>query len=148
MSDNEYDYIVMPFVVTTEMGGPLDPKAYACGWEMGALSARLSAARHHGLGCPEVVIHRENVPQASLVAMQHGMTMEEKQMDLTECANADDVRAEWAHVVFDWGDGAVTRDPHQAGLVAWIVIGLMIFIVLSYAWERARAGRKKQWWER
>jgi hypothetical protein len=101
-SDGEFG-LLMPFVVTSDRGGPFDPVAYVCGWELGALDARLAAAKHHGLGCPEVVIHRENVPQASLVAMQHGMTMTEQHMELDETENATEVRAEWAHVVFAWG---------------------------------------------
>lgn len=39
-------------------------------------------------------------------------------------------------------------DRSLAGLVGWIVIGLIMFVLLSYVWERARVGRKKNWWER
>lgn len=101
MSAHEGHYEpIMRFVVTADNGGPLDSTAYVCGYEMGALDARLSAAKHHHLPAPEAMIHRENVPQADLVAMHYGMTMTERHMPLDDIDNADEVRAEWAHVVF------------------------------------------------
>jgi hypothetical protein len=93
----------MPFVVTSDNGGPFDASAYTAGWEMGALDARLDACVHHRLGPPTVVIRRENVPQAELVAMSYGMVLTEQHMELEDTENADEVRAEWAACAFTWG---------------------------------------------
>jgi hypothetical protein len=102
--DDQQEFaLLMPFVTTNSNGGPHDDESYVAGYEMGQLDARLAAAAHHGLGCPEVVIQRKNLPQAELIAMRHGMLANEQPMDLTECADSDEVRSEWAHVVFTWG---------------------------------------------
>jgi len=95
--------LLMPFVTVTSRGGPHDDASYVAGYEMGQLDARLAAAAHHHLGCPEVVMLRCNLPQAELIAMRHGMVATEREMELSECDNADEVRSEWANVVFGWG---------------------------------------------
>lgn len=102
--DGEYS-LVMPFVVVNSVSGPFDDDAYAAGWEMGKLDERLSAAVHHALGCPTVVILRQNLPQAELVAMKHGMTMEEiKSVPAPDLSDEDfeAVITQWAHVRFSW----------------------------------------------
>lgn len=44
MSDEEQGYgLVMPFVSVASKGGPYDDDAYAAGWAMGALDAKLGA---------------------------------------------------------------------------------------------------------
>lgn len=98
MSDHEAEFrLLMPFIVTTDYnGGTFDPSAYAAGWEMAALNARLGAAMHHQLPAPEVTIRRRNLPQAELVAMNHGLVMIERDMPDVD----EDTRAEWAYVAF------------------------------------------------
>ena len=103
VSDEAEYGLLMPFVTVTSRGGPHDDESYVAGYEMGQLDAQLAAAVHHGLGCPEVVVQRSNLPQAELIARRHGMVATERHMELTETDNADEVRAEWAHVVFTWG---------------------------------------------
>ena len=103
MSDEAEFGLLMPFVTTTSNGGPHDDESYVAGYEMGQLDARLAAAAHHKLGCPEVVVQRKSLPQVELIAMRHGMVATEREMELAECDNADEVRAEWAHVVLTWG---------------------------------------------
>lgn len=92
--------LVLPFVVVESVGGPFDDLAYTAGWEMGALDARLAAAKHHGLGCPTVTIRRENVEQAELLAMRHGMLTNELRPDGEE-SWAD----QWAIIELSWGSG-------------------------------------------
>lgn len=104
-ADEEFE-MLMPFVVVSSVGGPFDDGAYTAGWEMGALDARLAAAKHHALGCPTVVLRRENVPQAELVAMKHGMVLAEIESvpsDEISDAHFEAAVREWAHVRFDWG---------------------------------------------
>ena len=98
--------LLMPFIATKSNGGTYDDDAYVAGWEMGALEARLSAAGHFHLPPPAAMIHRENVAQADLLAMRHGMVMSEVEMQLDDIDNADEVRAEWAHVDFSWAPTA------------------------------------------
>lgn len=98
MMDGEFE-MGMKFVVVKTEGGPYDDGAYVAGFELGALNARLEAALHHGLGLPQATIHRENLPQADLLAMQVGATMEE----LPWPSSVDDETAgEWAWVKFEW----------------------------------------------
>jgi hypothetical protein len=104
MSDDEQEFgLLMPYVTVSSVGGPHDDESYVPGYEMGQLDARLAACAHHRLGCPEVVVQRANLPQLELIAMRHGMVATERHMELSETDNADEVRAEWAHVVFTWG---------------------------------------------
>lgn len=71
--------LVMPFVTTTENGGPHDSASYVAGWEMGTLDRDLSIAAHLGALPGLKQIHTVNRPQADLIAMKHGyeMTVEE-----------------------------------------------------------------------
>lgn len=69
--------LVMPFIVVTSKGGPFDDAAYCAGYEIGKLDAALDAEpRLH-----QVTIRTLNVPQADLVAMQHGYTMRASEPD-------------------------------------------------------------------
>lgn len=105
-AEGEYD-LVMPFVTVASVGGPHDDESYVAGFEMGVLQARLRAALHHGLGLPEVVIHRENVPQADLIAMDVGARMTEGWPDdhSLDAATVND----WAHCAFEWVAGGTER---------------------------------------
>jgi hypothetical protein len=65
--------LVMPFVTCRSEGGPHDDQSYVCGYEMGKLDATLRNGI--GLNYYELTIHTENVPQADLIAMEHGYAM-------------------------------------------------------------------------
>lgn len=97
----EHDYeLKMPFLPVASRGGPYDDDAYTAGWEMGALAARLDAARHFGLGLPQVTIHRANVEQADLIAMGVQAETTEGWPDGSELD--EQTRSEWAHLTFRW----------------------------------------------
>jgi hypothetical protein len=66
--------LIMPFVVTTDAGGPFDSAAYVAGWECGAIDAFLSAAGKWGVEVNRYVDSRI-VPQLDLIAMRHGYTL-------------------------------------------------------------------------
>lgn len=95
---DEYD-MVMPFVVCDDNGGPYDHTAYVAGWEMGEIAARLKAAKHHGLGLPELTIHRANLPQLDLVAMEIGAKVVEQEWP---DHLGDETREAWARVSLRW----------------------------------------------
>lgn len=82
MSKNEEQGcgLVMPFVSVSSKGGPYDDVAYAAGWAMGVLDARL---------CQRPLLHEEtirtaDVQQADLVAMKYGYRMESTPSDYEE----------------------------------------------------------------
>ena len=62
--------LVMPFVVTKSHGGPYDDEAFCAGYEMG-----LMAGRFEGQVSQNLTIRTENVPQANLIAMKHGLSV-------------------------------------------------------------------------
>jgi hypothetical protein len=75
VSDEEQGFgLVMPFVSVASKGGPYDDDAYAAGWAMGALDAKLSAIMRPV--CHEETIRTADLPQADLVAMKHGYRLE------------------------------------------------------------------------
>jgi hypothetical protein len=63
--------LLLPFVTTTEHGGPHEPASYAAGWEMGVLATVLDVTRPAAL---TQTILAANGPQADLVCMRHGYT--------------------------------------------------------------------------
>lgn len=75
MADHEdADYgLVMPFVTVASKGGPHDDDAYVAGYEMGKLDVELLTM----LDPFEREIHTENLPQADLLAMRHGWSVEQ-----------------------------------------------------------------------
>ena len=85
---DEYE-LVMPFVTVASKGGPHDDQAYVAGYEMGLLAADLQYAP----GEFERTIRAENLPQADLIAMHHGATMERLPME-------DGAPEEWVFVRF------------------------------------------------
>ena len=91
--------MVMPFVAVRSQGGHYDDESYVAGWEMGALEARLGAAKHFKVEPPRVVLHPENVPQADLLAMRVGakMIVNPWPDDLDPV-----IAAEWTDVSFEW----------------------------------------------
>jgi len=96
MTESNYE-LIMPFIATKSNGGSFEDGAYVAGWEMGRIDEELKHVNHLS-----VVIHRENLPQANLVAMRHNCSIEEKEFYLEdETENKEDVIAEWAHVIFD-----------------------------------------------
>lgn len=64
--------LVMPFKVCATYGGPFDDESYVCGFEAGALDARLHYARPLTVSLP---VHAANVEQFDLIAMKHGYKM-------------------------------------------------------------------------
>lgn len=65
--------LVMPFLPVQSKGGPYDDLAYTAGFEMGALYAKLGAAKP---APTSITVHHENHRQADLIAMRHGYTTE------------------------------------------------------------------------
>lgn len=73
MSDDELDdQITMPFVLTEKHGGPYDTEAFAAGWFLGVLEARLAMASTANLVIPPVPLKTIWRRQADLMAMSHG----------------------------------------------------------------------------
>lgn len=72
--------LVMPFVTVASTGGPHDDAGYAAGWEMGALDAELRHSRPADL---RRTVHSANIPQADLVAMNHGYIATAQALDDT-----------------------------------------------------------------
>jgi len=69
--------LVVPFVTVVSAGGVHDDDAYAAGWEMGVLDAlleRTTASSHNQ------VIQTSNVPQADLIALRYGWTLEAEEL--------------------------------------------------------------------
>lgn len=100
VDDDDEVHYAMPFVVTSDAGGPFDVEAYTAGWEMGILAGRLSAAQFHGLGLPHVSVMRGNLPQVDLIAMAHGC----RAVEIPWSPETDEtIRTDWAHVGFEWG---------------------------------------------
>ena len=80
MADEHFHEIVMPFVTVTSKGGPHEDGAYTAGWEMGALDAEL---QHSAPAQVRRLIHAANAPQADLIGMRNGYSVEIKQIDDT-----------------------------------------------------------------
>lgn len=72
MSEEEGYSFLMPFVTVVTNGGPHDDVSYAAGWEMGALDEFLRSTDKP----VRQYIHTENVKQADLIAMKHGVASE------------------------------------------------------------------------
>lgn len=70
--DNEMS-LVMPFVVTTDNGGPFDSSAYVAGCEFGSINRMLDSLPPE-VGEVRLVVRTDNVPQFDLAAMHHEMT--------------------------------------------------------------------------
>lgn len=63
--------IVIPFVTVKTKGGPHEDHSYVCGYTMGVLDATLPHANSYTL-----YVHPSNLPQADLIAMRHGFSLE------------------------------------------------------------------------
>ena len=71
-SDQQFS-LVMPFVSVQSKGGPYEDHAFAAGYEMGLLDARLQTVGTRGsLAFWEATIRVANREQADLIAMRHG----------------------------------------------------------------------------
>lgn len=66
--------LVVPFTSLASSGGPYEDKAYAAGWEMGALMALLSLHREH-VHVHAQMIREQNREQAELIAAHNGYTV-------------------------------------------------------------------------
>lgn len=71
--------LVMPFVVAQSKGGPYEDEAFCAGWAMGGLSALLAVGRP---AVHEVTIYTPAIPQADLIAMDRGYTVEFSDTDV------------------------------------------------------------------
>lgn len=77
MANDEPGYaLVMPFVTTTDQGGPHDAESYIAGFEMGRLDATLSVMRQLGFRSHWTQIHASNRAQADLLAMRYRLIVE------------------------------------------------------------------------
>lgn len=73
MNDDDGLMLVMPFVTVQSKGGPHDDVAYTAGWQMGGISCLLC------MGQPqmyETTIRTDCIPQADLIAMDRGYTLQ------------------------------------------------------------------------
>jgi len=86
--------LVMPFVTVRSNGGPHDDASYVAGWEAATLDARCGLAARYDLGGFCAMVRADNVAQADLIAMKHGMVM------TTEAGGVDG----WEHLHFAWPD--------------------------------------------
>jgi hypothetical protein len=78
-----YD-LVMPFVSVASKGGPYDDDAYAAGWAMGALDARLGGHPHVRPLMHEETVRTADVEQADLIAMKNGYRMSRTESEVEE----------------------------------------------------------------
>lgn len=69
--DDEYG-LVMPFVTVASKGGPHDDRSYVAGYTMGLLDIYLKL----GEVDDPAPIPSDCLPQADLLALKHGYTME------------------------------------------------------------------------
>lgn len=76
----EYD-LVMPFVLAASQGGPYDDTAFVAGWRLAELSTLLKTAEQFGLDVPQQTLYPSDEPQADLLAMRFGFTMQVKSYD-------------------------------------------------------------------
>lgn len=65
--------LVMPFVLCQTQGGPYDDAAFASGWRLGSLDARLEFERPDG---HSMYVEPPDVKQLDLVAMRHRYSVE------------------------------------------------------------------------
>lgn len=83
-ADGEGYELLMPFVVTKSHGGPWDDESFVAGWELRRLDAVLSQAE--GIDFTRALtiiaqIRTDGVPQAELIAMKYGFTLEAGEVD-------------------------------------------------------------------
>lgn len=100
MSDDGEFSLVVPFVVVQSNGGLFADDAYVAGYALGYLDHQLQVASLLNLPPRDAMVDRRNLPQLDLVAMHYSYKMTEVDMPLDDVPNADEVRAEWAHITF------------------------------------------------
>lgn len=71
---------VLPFITTTDQGGPHDRDSYAAGWQMATLTAVLDITNPALL---TMDILTTNAPQAELICMTYGYTATLRRLDDT-----------------------------------------------------------------
>lgn len=79
MSDNSDHVLVMPFVTVASRGGPHEDHAFCAGWQMGGISVLLQLGQ---MPIYEVTIRTDCVPQADLIAMDRGYTLDTMASDV------------------------------------------------------------------
>ena len=105
---SEFD-LAMPFVNVTSRGGKFDDDAYVAGFEMGCFEARCKLAVPFEAFPIHATIHRDNLDQADLIAMRHGLTLSEKELD-PDIYDADTF-AGWAIVTVSPPMGETLEGP-------------------------------------
>jgi hypothetical protein len=86
-TDADYE-LFMPFIVVESQGGPFPDEAFVVGYELGLLDQELQTLANVGptRGTPAGrYVHTTGLPQADLVAMRNGYTIDtsEGQSDST-----------------------------------------------------------------
>lgn len=71
----------MHFILVQSNGGPFEDNAFAAGWNLATLDARLTTARVHGLFMGGVLLHGALFPQIDLIAMRHGFVVDAEPYD-------------------------------------------------------------------
>lgn len=76
--DQDYE-LFMPFTVVESQGGPYHDESFVVGYELGLLDAELQALASTGFGPATPAgrhVHTQGVPQADLIAMRNGYTID------------------------------------------------------------------------
>lgn len=73
MSNEEDDYVVIPFVITDRHGGEYDTEAFNAGWHLSLLETRLTLAEAGDLIVPPVILKTKWRAQVDLIAMSHNL---------------------------------------------------------------------------
>lgn len=79
-AEGEYR-LVMPFVVTTSVGGPYDDAAFTAGWNMGRIDYELEMCAKMGAIPRPVYMNTPLTPQIDLLAMKHGFIVQSEPWD-------------------------------------------------------------------
>ena len=80
MSEAEYD-LVMPFVLVKSQGGPYDDADFVAGATCGALMEELRVCQAVAATPKERYIDEAHLPQVDLIAMRHGFSLEQGELD-------------------------------------------------------------------
>lgn len=103
MNDHEDGFeMLVPIVAGTSEGGPFDDASFVAGFEMGRFWQTCASMQGLvGQTSGRVTIHRNNKPQADLIAMHFDMgCVEESCGDEYELAHPDSV--EWCSIRFGY----------------------------------------------
>lgn len=65
--------VIIPFILTKQHGGEYDDEAFAAGWHLAILDARLAFAVHADLFVPPVLLKTKWNGIVDLIAMSHNL---------------------------------------------------------------------------